>query len=104
MESITKTLRVTIEKEVRITITPKLFGPLTQEQYLIEFRKGLWDIDGIDDVIEYAARMAAEYGGGSYDGLGKLAQDYHNPDVIYDILSEEIEAEFINKKSEVEVI
>lgn len=97
MSNIVKTVRVTIEKEIKITITPKMFGPLTQEQYLAEFRKGLWEIDGMDDVIEYAARMAAEYGGGySHDGLGKLGAEYEKPDVIFDVLEEDIQTEIID--------
>lgn len=97
MENIVKTVRVTIEKEIKITVTPKMFGPLTQEQYLAEFCKGLWEVEGMDDVIEYAARMAAEYGGGySHDGLGKLNTEYFDPDVIFDVISDDVETEIID--------
>lgn len=97
MQNIVKTVRVTIEKEVKITITPKLFGPLTQEKYLEEFCSGLWEVEGMDDIVQYAARMAAEYGSGySHDGLGKLGKEYENPDVIFDVLYEDTDTEIIN--------
>lgn len=69
--SIKRTVRVTIEKEIEVELTPAVFGGMTQEEYLAEFRKGLWHVDSIDDVVKYAARCAA-YGsvGAHEDGLG----------------------------------
>lgn len=98
MDPIKRTVRVTIEKEIEIELTPELFGGMTEEQYLAEFRKGLWHVDTIDDVVKYAARMAAYHGGGhQHDGLGLL--DHHHstyprvPDVKFRVIDDECEEE-----------
>lgn len=92
-------MRVTIEKEIEIELTPTFFGGMTQEEYLAEFSKGLWPVDSIDDVIKYAARVAAYNGDGTYDGLGLLerAHSRHSwaPDVKFRVLSDESEEEII---------
>jgi len=91
MESIKRTVRVTIEKEIEVELTPTVFGGMSQDEYLAEFRKGLWHVDGIDDVVKYAARCAA-YGplGVEEDGLGLI----NHRDSIYprkgDVLVHEI--------------
>lgn len=96
MEPITKKVRVTIEKEIEITLTPKLFGEQSVDEYLQDFRECLWDVESINDVIEYAGRMAATLGGGyEHDGLGTLNTEWHNPDVIFDELYEDVEVEII---------
>lgn len=100
MTTIKRTVRVTIEKEIEIELTPAVFGDMTEEEYLAEFRKGLWHVDGIDDVVKYAAEMAATCGSGyQHDGLGLLAYSYSThprvPDVKFNELSEEREMEII---------
>lgn len=102
MEAIIKTVRVTIEKEIKITIPPKFFDGLTQEEFLKEFRKGLWDVEDMDEVIEYAASQAAILGGGyNLDGLGKLDTEYSKPDVIFEVLEDNVETEIIDHEAEV---
>jgi hypothetical protein len=101
MEAIKKTVRVTIEKEIEIELTPSFFGGMTIDECLAEFRKGLWDVESIDDVIKYAARMSAYHGGGmQHDGLGLLGADYSTyprvPDVKFNELSDECEEEIIS--------
>ena len=93
-------VRVTIVKEIEIELTPATFGGLSQDEYLKEFRASLWDVESIDDVIEYAARMAATCGGGyTHDGLGLL--DTRNstyprvPDTKFVELDGDIETEFV---------
>ena len=98
-QSIKRTVRVTIIKEIEIELTPAVFGDMTPEQYLVEFRKGLWHIDGVDDLVLYAARMAATCGSGyTHDGLGLVGHDYSTyprvPDVKFKELDEEVEEEF----------
>ncbi|MCE5180499.1 MAG: hypothetical protein LLG15_01735 [Betaproteobacteria bacterium] len=100
MESIKRTVRVTIEKEIEIELTPEMFGGMTEEEYLSDFREGLWDVESIDDVVKYAARMAAYHGGGmQHDGLGLL--DFHLstyprvPDVKFRELMDECEEEIL---------
>lgn len=68
-----KTIRVTITKEIEVEFTPGVFGPMTEAEYLAEFRKGLWHVDSIDDVFKYAARCAA-YGPVpcQQDGIGLI--------------------------------
>jgi len=91
-------VRVTIEKEIEIEITEKLFGGLTEQEYLEEFRKGLWHVDSMIDVAKYAAIEAATGGRGlQLDGLGVLDHSDADPDVIFDIKDESIETEVIGK-------
>ena len=99
MESIKKTVRVIIEKEIEIELMPSMFKGMSIEEYLDEFRNSLWDVDDIDDVIKYAARIAATNGGGhTHDGIGLLsrrtATRNHQPDVkfvdLMEFCSEEI--------------
>lgn len=100
MEAIKRTVRVTIEKEIEIELMPSFFGDMTIDEYLAEFRKGLWNVDSIDDVIKYAARMAAYHGGGmQHDGLGLLDGHYstypRTPDVKFNEVYDECEEEII---------
>lgn len=93
-------VRVTITKEIEIELTPAVFGGLSQEQYLEEFRKSLWSVDDIEDVFTYAAEMAAHHGAGyQHDGLGLLGASHSTyprvPDVKFDVLDEDTESEFI---------
>lgn len=92
MSTYKRRVRVAIEKEIEIELMPSVFAGVTEEEFLESFRKSLWQVESIEDVVEYAARMAANHGGGMYDGIGLL--DYANstyprvPDVkfreIYD--------------------
>lgn len=89
---------VTITKEIEIELTPAVFGDLSQEQYLEEFRKGLFYVEDLDDIFKYAAEMAAHHGGGyQHDGLGLLSESYSTyprvPDVKFKVLDEDTETE-----------
>lgn len=100
MNTIKRRVLVTIEKEVEIELMPTLFGNMTEEEYLAEFRKGLWDIEGIDDVVKYAARMAATMGSGyQHDGLGLLSESHSTyprvPDVKFTIMMDECTEEIV---------
>lgn len=101
METIKRKLRVTIEKEIEIEIMPSMFCGNTEEAYLKEFREGLWHVDSIDDVIKYAAKVAATGGGGhNHDGIGRVESAYMRKleteaDVYFDEVSDDIEAEFV---------
>lgn len=97
-EPIKRRVRVTAEYEVDITIMPTWFGGLTVEDALAEFRKGLWDVDSMDDIAEYAARCAAIDGSGNYDGTGELLMDVPSAksSVRYDIVYEDYYSEIIN--------
>ena len=100
MESIKRTVRVTIEKEIEVELTPAMFGGMTVDEYLAEFRSGLWHVDSIDDVVVYAARVAA-YGpiGVEEDGLGLVNdRDSTYPrkgDVLVRELSDDCECEIL---------
>lgn len=99
-EFIKRTVRVIIEKEVEIELTPAVFGGMTEEEYLAEFRRCLWHVDGIDDVVEYAAGLAATNGSGfEWDGIGLLGESYSTfprvPDVKFNILSDNMETEIV---------
>ena len=99
-QPIKKTVRVTIVKELEIELMPSVFGDMTDEQYLAEFRKGLWDVENIDEVIKYAARMAAcNHIGYEHDGIGLLDHSTSTyprvPDVKVTEIDEEIEEEIV---------
>lgn len=100
MESIKRVVRVTIEKEIEVELMPSMFGPLTEAEYLAEFRKTFWDVDSIDDVVKYAARVAATGGEGSqHDGLGLVGHHTSSyprvPDVKFREISDEYETEIL---------
>jgi len=94
-------VRVTIEKEIEVELMPEFFGEMTEDEYLAEFRKGLWSVDSIDDIVKYAARMAATDGSGIYDGIGYLTNSVavtkQKPDVKFRELSEEVDEEILSK-------
>ena len=100
MEAIKRRVRVTAEYEVDITIMPSMFGQMSIEQFLEMWRKGLWDVEGIDDVAMYAACMAALCGDGQYDGIWELrsifSSEADTANVKYRILSEDFDSEIIN--------
>ncbi|MCB1900062.1 MAG: hypothetical protein KDH16_12270 [Rhodocyclaceae bacterium] len=100
METIKRTVRVTIEKEIEVELTPAVFGRMTKDEYLAEFRKCLWHVDDIDDVVKYAARCAA-YGpvGVQEYGLGLINdRDSNYPrkgDVLVHEISDDCECEIL---------
>lgn len=99
-----RTIRVTISKEIEIELTPAVFGPMSQAEYLESFGRDLWPIDGIDDVFKYAAEMAAHVGGGyTHDGLGLVSEYYskypREPDVKFRVLDEDTETEIIDSEN-----
>lgn len=71
-EMIKRTVKVTIEKEIEVTF-PAEWG---SAENIADWSRGLWKIDGVDDIAKFAARMAAYYGSGtSHDGIGKLVSE-----------------------------
>lgn len=96
-----RTIRVTIIKEIEVEFTPGVFGPMTEAEYLAEFRKGLWHVDSIDDVFKYAASMAACYSTPAHhDGLGLMNDSGLNwprrGDTLVRELAQDIECEIID--------
>ncbi|MGY3895841.1 hypothetical protein [Aeromonas enterica] len=104
MESIKRRVRVTIEKELEIELTPAVFGSQTEAEYLTSFRHDLWDVSSIEDVVTYAASMAAHYGAGmEHDGIGLIGAPHSTyprvPDVKFHEVSCETETEIISPDS-----
>ena len=98
MTTIKRTVRVTIEKEIEIELRPSVFNGMSVDDYLAEFRNSLWDVETIDDVIKYAAIIAADNGQGvEYDGIGLIdSSDLPRPpDVKFNVISEDTDAEVI---------
>lgn len=100
MNSIKRIVKVTIEKEIEIELTPSMFGGMTEEEFIAQWRKSLWDIDSIDDVVTHAASLAADGGiGGLYDGLGLINNHDSTyprvPDVKVRIIEENSDAEIL---------
>lgn len=99
-KTIKKTVRVTIVKELEIELMPSMFGGMTEEEYLAEFRKGLWNVESMDDIVKFAGRMAACYGAGhDHDGIGLVGYEHtihpRVPDVKFREIDEEIEEEIL---------
>ena len=89
---LTYRVRVTIEKEITVHLPAHFAG----DEYLKDFREGLWHVDGAGDVAQYAARMAAEMGSGyEHDGLGLLSYAWSThpraPDVKFEVDYEDTE-------------
>jgi hypothetical protein len=99
MEPIKRIVKVTIEKEIEVELTPEMFDGHTIDEYLADFSKGMWDVSNIDEIVKYAASCAAESVGRQEDGLGlvnfKGSTYPRKGDVVVDILSDEIECEII---------
>ena len=94
--SIKRKVRVTITKEIEVTLEDQAATPEFQE----EWKKGLWHIDGVDDIAKYAAEMAAIHGPGyEHDGIGLLGAEFHThprkPDTFFDVTYEETETEIM---------
>jgi hypothetical protein len=92
MDSVKMTVRVMIEKDIDVELTPALFDGMTHAEYLAEFRKGLWHVSGMDDVVKYAARCAANGGiGMEHDGLGLMSDPDANNLAKGNVLAREIQ-------------
>jgi len=88
--------RVTIEREIEVDL-PAHFA---SDEYLKDFREGLWYVEGVDDVAKYAAHMAADIGSGyNHDGLGLLSDsDFPKPpDVRFREVESDMESELLEK-------
>lgn len=99
METIKRTVKVTIEKEIEVELMPSMFGGMTPEEYLAEFRKGLWHVDSMDDIAKYAAKTAALCEEGHYEGLGLVGYSESTyprvPDVKFKIIDDFTEATIV---------
>lgn len=70
-EMIKRTVRVTITKVLEVEF-PAEWG---SDENIADWRRGLWDIDGVDDIAKFGARMAATGSEGhSEDGIGLVGQ------------------------------
>ena len=95
---LTYKVRVTIEKE----ITVHLPAHFASDEYLKDFREGLWPVENVGEVAQYAARMAAEMGSGyEHDGLGLLSYSHSEyprvPDVKFDLDYEDVTADVLEE-------
>lgn len=93
-EPIKRRVRVTVEYEVDITIMPSVFGTMTLSEYVAEFDRTIVPVGGIDDIAEFAARIAVSCGSGIEDGLGALNVT-DDADVKYEIVYEDSESEIV---------
>lgn len=105
-ESIKRKVRVVIEREIEIELTPEMFGEMSIEEYLAEFSNGLWDIDSVDDLAKYAARVVAYNDASSTEeeGLGLVGPRHQKyprvPDVKFDVVYEECEEEILDAEEQ----
>jgi hypothetical protein len=71
VETIKRTVRVTITKVVEVEL-PAAWG---SAENIADWSRGLWHINGIDDIAKFAARMAAvDCEGTDIEGIGLLGQ------------------------------
>lgn len=94
---IKRTVRVTITKVVEVEF-PAEWG---SEENIADWRRGLRQIDGVDDIAKYAARMAATGSEGlEEDGIGLVGQRGNTyggkaPELIFNETFEYYEEEII---------
>ena len=93
---IKRKIRVTITKEIEVTLSNDVESPELQEAW----KKDLWHIDGVDDIAKYAAEMAAIHGSGyEHDGIGLLGYSHiqfpRKPDAFFELLHEDTEVDLI---------
>ena len=89
----TKTVRVTIEREIEITIPDNL---LTEES-LKEFSSYLFDVEQVDDLFKYAAESLFDNNDDYVEGLGQgrwKGSSVANPlgDILYEQKDEYVES------------
>lgn len=92
--TIIRTFTVTVTKEITVEL-PDMFAT---DFFIDEWRKGLWSIEGVEDIAEHAAVMAATgHSGLELDGLGLLAPAWSKyprvPDVKFTVNYEDTETE-----------
>lgn len=99
----------TLRYKIRVVITQdvEVFIPKadTTPEMIESWCRGLWHIDGADDIAKHAATMAAQSGSGNYDGCGRLGTDieaqYAPADspihTVYDIHDEDTEVEILER-------
>jgi hypothetical protein len=87
METITKTVRVTIEKEYKIELPASFSEP----EYIKEWSTSLWPIHDVDDIFRFAAEMAAtDRVECNVDGLGRFTKHHSGTDRRSESTFEEI--------------
>jgi hypothetical protein len=96
--SIIRTVVVTTTQTIKIEIDDKF----ATDEYLDDWRRGLWHIDGVDDVVKHAAEMvAAKMDGCNLDGIGLLGRSDSTyprvPDTKFEIIDEEVESELVEQ-------
>lgn len=100
-ERIEYTVEVTITKTVKVQLPADLAKPESIE----EWRRGLWDIDGVQDIAKYAAEHAASGRAGfNLDGIGYLVGPHDSKKdsdtaTVYEILDEDCECEIVGKET-----
>lgn len=102
-ETIRRKVRVVTEVVVDIELTSSVFGDMSVEEYLKEFRESLGPVDSIDDVVKYAASEAASHNiGVSLDGIGVIgyASPMRKADVVIHSKEFFIETEIIEGDSQ----
>jgi hypothetical protein len=94
-----KKVQVIITKEFEIELTDELYGGMSTEEYLKEFSSAFFQIDSEEDLLKYAAGMYAEFGEGSFEGLGRIGMYYSTYPSVPQIKINEIYAD-----NEVEIL
>jgi len=99
-EMITRTVKVTIEKEIKVSFSAELGTP----ESIAQWCKGLWEIEGVDDIAKYAAEQAAQGAAGcNLDGIGRLGTEHTwfgskevKADTLFEVLDDCVESEIIS--------
>lgn len=73
MAALKKRVLVTITHEIDIEIPEQFFDGMTEDQFIDEWSKGLWEIDSLDEVFKGAAvHIATRSDGIDLDGYGVI--------------------------------
>lgn len=101
-EMITRTVKVTIEKEIKVSFPAEMGTP----ESIADWSRGLWAINGVDDIAKYAAEQAAQGGDGcNLDGIGRLGTEHTwfgsaevKAETVFEVLNYDVESEIISEK------
>ena len=101
-EMITRTVKVTIEKEIKVSFPAEWATP----EAIADWSRGLWKINGADDIAIYAAEAAANGCDGSeLDGIGRLGTEHTwfgskelKAETLFEEIDENVESEVITEK------
>lgn len=95
-----KTIEVIKTVEIEIEIKDKMFGDMTQEEFLVEFSRSFFKVSSIDDIYKYIASQidVDSFGELFIEGVGFIdswSTQNMNISARYNITYTDVETEII---------